>query len=469
MHATVGAGYVRPVTSTDPDLVDLATALAQILGSADRPAAVDALTRLTGGASRETYAFVDADSGRHYILQRERGGVLRNERGMAAEAGVVERAAEAGVPVPRVVATNESHPSAGIGPSYFVTEAVEGATIARRILRDAEFAAARPLLAEQAGRALGHLHAADPAGLDHLEQTDELARWRVVIDELALVSPVFELAFRWLERHRPPGGDVALVHGDFRLGNLIIDERGLAAVLDWELAHLGDPMEDLGWLCTRAWRFGGPKPVAGVGEYEDLFAAYEATSGRSVDREVFGWWERLGTLKWGIMCGLQASAHRTGVVESLELLAIGSRIAEQEYDLAWSLAGDTVDRSAIGDLGLSVEAAPGSGQPDAAELTGALARFLSDTVAPAVGRGGIGFHVRVATNVASMLEREARAGDLQRNRHRARLDGLGVADDTDLAQRIRAGEFDADLTGLAALLALSTAERLAIVNPKWLA
>ena len=266
-----------------------------------------------------------------------------------------------------------------------------------------------------------------------------------------------------------PAAGVALVHGDFRLGNLIVDERGLAAVLDWELAHLSDPMEDLGWLCTRAWRFGGPKPVAGVGDYEDLFGAYESTSGRSIDRAAFGWWERLGTLKWGIMCGLQAGAHRTGVVESLELLAIGSRIAEQEYDLVWSLAGDTVDRSAIDDLGLSLAPAPGSGQPDAAELTGALARFLSDTVAPAVGRGGIGFHVRVATNVASMLEREARAGDLQVSRHRARLGELGVSDDAELALRIRAGEFDADLTGLAALLAVSTAERLAIVNPKWLA
>ena len=125
-------------------------------------------------------------------------------------------------------------------------------------------------------------------------------------------------------RHRP---GTAIVHGDFRLGNLIVDGDGLAAVLDWELAHLGDPMEDLGWLCVKAWRFGGRGPVAGLGGYEELFAAYSEASGRPVDPAVVRWWEVLGTLKWGIMCIMQANAHLTGASRSHELAAIGRRVS----------------------------------------------------------------------------------------------------------------------------------------------
>ena len=124
-----------------------------------------------------------------------------------------------------------------------------------------------------------------------------------------------------------------VVHGDFRLGNVIVDEHGLAAILDWELAHVGDPMEDLGWLCVKAWRFGGDLPVAGLGAYDDLFAAYSDASGRPVDPDVVRWWEVLGTLKWGIMCIMQANAHLSGASRSHELAAIGRRVCENEYDL----------------------------------------------------------------------------------------------------------------------------------------
>ncbi len=145
--------------------------------------------------------------------------------------------------------------------------------------------------------------------------------------------PAFELAFRWLAEHRPPPAGEAIVHGDFRLGNVIVDGDGLAAVLDWELAHVGDPMEDLGWLCVKAWRFGGRGPVAGLGEYGDLFDAYGEASARAVDPEVVRWWEVLGTLKWGIMCIMQANAHLTGASRSHELAAIGRRVCENEHDL----------------------------------------------------------------------------------------------------------------------------------------
>jgi aminoglycoside phosphotransferase (APT) family kinase protein len=140
--------------------------------------------------------------------------------------------------------------------------------------------------------------------------------------------------------HQPPAGTLRVVHGDFRLGNVIVDDTGLRAVIDWELAHLGDPMEDLGWLCVKAWRFGGRSPVAGLGDYETLFAAYEAAGGETIDPTTVLWWEVLGTWKWGIMCMLQANAHLSGAARSHELAAIGRRVCENEYDLLNMLEGN---------------------------------------------------------------------------------------------------------------------------------
>jgi aminoglycoside phosphotransferase (APT) family kinase protein len=157
--------------------------------------------------------------------------------------------------------------------------------------------------------------------------------YRNVMDELGEPHPVFEIAFRWLDAHRPAHARQTLVHGDFRLGNVLVGSQGLAAVLDWELAHVGDPMEDLGWLCVRAWRFGGAHPVAGIGSYEQLFDAYESVSGVRPDFDAVRWWEVLGTLKWGIICINQATTHLRGISRSHELAAIGRRVCENEYDL----------------------------------------------------------------------------------------------------------------------------------------
>ena len=306
---------------------ELASRLASVLG-ADR---VDGLRQLSGGASRETWSFSAVDAAgarRSLILQRQRAG---SERDIAVEAAVVRAAGAGGVPVAEVVASS-TDPGALGAPFMIVTE-VPGETIARRILRDERFVTARRALPAQLGQALAALHALDPKTVPGLVATDQVAQYREVLDTVGQPHPAFELGFRWLEAHRPPPGPPAVVHGDFRLGNLIVDESGLAAVVDWELAHEGDPMEDLGWLCVKSWRFGSPQPVAGVGTYDELFASYAAASGRPVDAEVVRWWEVLGTLKWGIMCIMQASAHLTGTVRSHELAAIGRRVCENEHDL----------------------------------------------------------------------------------------------------------------------------------------
>jgi aminoglycoside phosphotransferase (APT) family kinase protein len=151
--------------------------------------------------------------------------------------------------------------------------------------------------------------------------------------------PVFELALRWLDRNDPgPSREVTLVHGDFRHGNLIIGTDGVRAVLDWELAHLGDPMEDLGWICVNSWRFGEiDKPVGGFGSREDLFAGY-AEGGRTVDPDRVKFWEVMGTLRWGVMCCGMMQRFRMGPDHSMERAMIGRRASETEIDLLRLLA-----------------------------------------------------------------------------------------------------------------------------------
>lgn len=304
--------------------------LTEVLRDALAVGRIEGLTRLSGGASRETWIF-DAD-GRRLVVQRQRPG---DGRDMAVEAAVLRAVAAGGAPVAPVVAS-------GVDPggsSFIVSEAVAGETIARKIQRDDEFAEARRLLPAQFGRALARIHAIDADSVDGLVETDQIEQYRTVLDALGQPHPTFELAFAWLERHRPPSRRRTLVHGDFRLGNVIVGPDGLRAVVDWELAHLGDPMEDLGWLCVPAWRFGGPRPVAGLGDYDELVDAYAAESGLDVDPEVVRWWEILGTLKWGIMCILQADAHLSGRERSHELAAIGRRVCENEHDLFLALEG----------------------------------------------------------------------------------------------------------------------------------
>lgn len=292
-------------------------------------AVVSQLTRLSGGASRETWRFLA--NGVPRIVQRQRAG---DQRDIMIEAGAVRAARDIGVPVAQLLAADQRDDGA-----FMVLDAIDGETIARKILRDDRFERARAVLPAQLGTALARIHEINVDLVDGLEETDQVASYTQVYDQLGQRSPTLELARRWLIDHRPSSERRCVVHGDFRLGNVIVDDEGLAAVIDWELAHVGDPMEDLGWLCVKAWRFGLAPPVAGLGSYEQLFEAYEATSGNVVDPNVVRWWEVLGTWKWAIMCITQANAHRSGLARSHELAAIGRRVCENEHDLFLALEG----------------------------------------------------------------------------------------------------------------------------------
>lgn len=446
---------------------ELGPSLAEVLGARE----VSAVERLSGGASRETWAFEAELAGvaRRLILQRERPGGLR-EGGMGIEAAVLRAAGAAGVPVPSVIACDDGRGGGPLGPAYLVVERLEGESIARRILREDALADARAVLAGHCGAALAGIHAIDPAEVPGLEDVDQLHRYRQVLDDLAQPHPAFELAFRWLADHRPPGAGRTVVHGDFRNGNLLVGPCGLVAVLDWELAHLGDPLEDLGWLCVRSWRFGAGPRVGGFGTVDDLVAAYEAAGGTEVDRAALHWWELLGTLKWGIMCVAQAETHRLGVVRSVELAAIGRRVCEVEHDVLLLLAGSggspvPADGGPVAVRQVEVLVGPHD-VPSAAELLDAVREFLTDDVMAAT-EGRVRFHARVAANVVATVARELELGLAQAQRHARRLLELGVDDDAELARRIRTGDLDERWDEVVAAVGQAVADKLAVANPSY--
>jgi aminoglycoside phosphotransferase (APT) family kinase protein len=222
-------------------------------------------------------------------------------------------------------------------------ERVEGESRPRAITRKPEFAQARLTLATDAGRALASIHTIDTAtlpSLDRLGIEEGLALVRTMLDQGPAPRPVLEFALRWCRLRAPaPSRAPRLVHGDFRNGNLIVGCDGLRAIVDWEYAHLGEPLEDLGFLCMRPWRFGkDDAEVGGFGERVDLYQAYEQAGGGAVDPEQVRFWEVLGNLKWGALCVLRGIEHVSGSKRAVELAAIGRRVAETEHDLMELLA-----------------------------------------------------------------------------------------------------------------------------------
>jgi aminoglycoside phosphotransferase (APT) family kinase protein len=306
----------------------------------------ESLTRLTGGANQETWAFeaVSASAATSLILRRISNDALPSESTIPpeCEALLIRRAGECGVPTATVRHILE--PGDGLGRG-FVSDRIEGETLARRILRDAGFARIRPQLAFRCGRVLARIHAVPTDTLPPLRTRPAAAQ----LDELSETyksfgggSAVFELAFRWLREHLPAAPrETRLVHGDFRNGNLIIGADGVRAVLDWELAHLGDPAEDLGWITVNSWRFGAiDQPVGGFGSVENMLEGYRAEGGAPIDGEQVRYWQTFGSLRWGLICRSMARPAQAGMPIPLERAMIGRRISETELDLLDILASE---------------------------------------------------------------------------------------------------------------------------------
>ena len=293
--------------------------------------AVENLRPLTGGASRTTWAFDAVTGGQRRSLILRTGPPDEVHAGMELEACAQRAAAAAGAPVPHIIVADDS--LAALGNPFLICDAIDGETIVRRIQRQLDDAGRKRLLG-QCAEALAAIHRADP-DLPGVNHQDQLAEWREQLDVMGDTTATFEWAFRWLTDNRPAPSPPCLVHGDFRMGNLIIDESDLAAVLDWELVHVGEVYEDLAWFCIRAWRFGARVDLAagGLGSIEDFLHGYENAGGAPVDRAAFRWWLVQATLRWGVICRYQSERHLSGQTPWVELATIGRRVCETEWDL----------------------------------------------------------------------------------------------------------------------------------------
>ncbi|MGV0806598.1 phosphotransferase family protein [Mycolicibacterium setense] len=427
-------------------------------------APVTSLRRLSAGASRETWA-VDA-GGRGLILRRD-PPESPDAAGMAREADCFRACARAGIPVPALLAHGDG--TNGIGSPFLLMERLDGETLPHRLLGSERWAAVRPKLAHQCGTILGRIHGLDPAELAQLEvRGDALTRLRETHASFGEDRPAMELIFRRLAQTRPEPVPAAVVHGDFRNGNLLIDDGGVRAVLDWELAHIGDPREDLGWLCARAWRFGAAPEVGGFGSLDELLAGYVEVTGSSVDPAAVRWWEAYACAQWAVFCRLQAERHLSGTEQSVEMAVLGRRIAEAEHDALLVLG--LTDTQMVADP--IRDSTPDEGptmydRPTVDELVHAVIGFLRDELTTDDPRSV--YLAKVAANALTIVRRELRIGRAHGEAHRVRLTAVGCADDAELAGLIRNGTVsDTDPEVLEAVRSSITSQVI-VANPRYLA
>lgn len=300
---------------------------------------------VAGGASRDTWV-IDASIGderQKLVLRRDLPTVMYEQAlTREQEYNFIDAAYQNGViaPRPRFSCTDPSI----LGERFFIMDYVEGISIGRKVIQAPELTAARAALPQQMAQQLAKIHAidADKYGLGFLPRPQEgqsppqqaLDQARNMLDKLNAQNPAFEFGIRWCEQHLPHCERVTVLHGDFRLGNLMINTQGLGAVLDWEFGHFGDPHEELGYPCMRDWRFGnGHLHFAGLSDRETFLQAYERASGFIVDRTAVDWWEILGNLRWGVTCLAQANRHLSGRDVSVEYASLGRRSAEMQLEM----------------------------------------------------------------------------------------------------------------------------------------
>ena len=281
---------------------------------------------LAGGASKEAWA-VDA-GGEPLLLRRAAVGVIhKHTLSLADEYAVLEAAYEAGVKAPRPIAYIANLD----GREAFVMERLDGETIGRRIVR---MEGLPPELPAQLADELAKIHAIPRARVPFLQEA-RLERMIDELDEVGEARPAIELGLWWLREHRPPPREPVVVHGDYRIGNVVVRAPdGLVGVLDWEFAHVDEPVRDLAFALVRAWRFGVPeKRLGGIGDVEPYLDRYNALTGFDVRAEELDYWELAGNVGWAIGCLTQMQRHLSGLDRSVELAVLGRLGAEVEYEI----------------------------------------------------------------------------------------------------------------------------------------
>lgn len=282
------------------------------------------IARIPGGASRETWSFDarwregGAERTQSFILRRDPpASLLSGNNDLEFE--LYSALAGSGVPVPPVHWIERD--GQWLERPFFVMGRLPGATDARTLVTAPAFAEVRPAIARQKAQILAEIHRTDIDALKSLEvppsaaesARHEVERWRRVMDDDTLEpQPVLSLAFSWLLRHLPPPpARLALVHGDYRSGNFLYDQSGITGILDWEMAHAGDPVEDVGWLMIKSWRWAGDDRVGGLCSRDEFIRMYEEAGGVRVNRDALKFWEVFGNVKFAtlFLTGLKSSVQ----------------------------------------------------------------------------------------------------------------------------------------------------------------
>ncbi|MGI9611538.1 MAG: phosphotransferase family protein [Acidimicrobiales bacterium] len=461
--------------STDDFLDALRTVLARNIAGFTELVGAE---RLSGGASQETYRITAVVDGTESLLALRRAaggeyGSAEDRPGLAVEAKLMQVARAAGVPEPEVFVILTDDDGLGDG---FVMEWLDGHTLGARIVRSTDLDEVRPRLAFQCGEVLARIHAIDPevTGLaEHLETvtTEEFvgAMWDSY-KEFDSPQPMIDFTARWLLDNLPDEVEHRVVHNDFRNGNLMITAEGITGVLDWEVCHLGDPMRDLGWICTNSWRFGRRElPVGGFGHYEDLIAGYESVSGTKIEPAHVHYWEVFGSFWWAVGCLKMADHWRNGPDPSVERPGIARRSSECQVDCVNLLIPGPVEVVE----GVGAAAASTTDMPTTEELTVSVRDFLRNEVM-AETEGRTSFMARVAANSLDIVLRELDLGPAHLAGERARLQALVDSDETDtatlrwlLVDSLRSGKADLDDLDLQHHLRTTVVNQAGIDQPSY--
>jgi len=382
------------------------------------------------------------------------------------QADLIERCFSEGIIVPEVLA--KLSPDDGLGDGFLMAR-VGGEALPQTLLRDPHYETALSKLSEQCAAELAKIHAITPDALGlelpTITSADALAKIEEVYRELGARIPIFELAFGWLETNLPEISEPRLVHSDFRMGNLLVDENGLRAVLDWELAHMGDPVRDIAFMCTPSWRFGRYSNEAGGFEKLDGWIAdYERASQYKIDRRRFNWWLVYNTLWWGVTCILMGNSFRDKTVRTLERTIIGRRASEVEIDLLLQFEEifDISDRSLAWE---EPDSTTVSGETTYEEIAQAVREWNSEKVRPQVAGHAL-FESRVANNALGILQRQLSFGEIFSARQKTRLDAMKTSAEK-LCKSIRQSKGEVPSGELWNHLRLLTLERLTIDQPKY--
>jgi aminoglycoside phosphotransferase (APT) family kinase protein len=408
-------------------------------------------------------------------MRRAPGGVVvqsevRVAPGLATEALLMARAREVGVPEPEVHYVLEEADGLGEG---FIMEWLDGETLGARIVKAPELDEIRPTLAFSCGQIMARIHSIDldATGLrDRLEAAPPEYFVNQTWERYKLLNtpqPMIDYAGRWLMDHLPTRFESTLVHNDFRNGNFMVTAEGINAILDWEIAHIGDPMRDLGWICTNSWRFGRTElPVGGFGEYEDLFAGYEAESGTKVDPAHVKFWEVFGSFWWAVGCLGMAEHYRHGPDQTVERPAIGRRSSECQVDCVNLLIPGPVALVAAEDRTGNLD------MPRVDELLISVRDFLREEVMPGTS-GRTQFLARVASNSLDIVDRELSLGGEHRHQERERLVALLGSEGSlgelrwALVNAIRDGAMVLDDPALCHHLRTTVVNQIAIDQPRY--